>query len=295
MTNGPIAVIGASGQLARALTHSAVERGVRLAIAGRPFVDLTTKDSVARFLSSAAPCLVINAAAYTAVDKAESEPDAANLLNAEAPARLAQWCAENDVPLIHVSTDYVFDGRAQTPYREDDACNPQSVYGRSKLAGEQAVRAALERHVIVRTAWVYGRDGNNFLKTMLRLASERDVVRVVADQHGTPTRASDIASRILDIAARLALDGPAAPWGTYHLVSSGQTTWHGFAAEIFASAAALGVKTPQLDAITTREYPTPAVRPAYGVLDTKKLTDTFGIALPPWQHGVADCVRQLTR
>jgi dTDP-4-dehydrorhamnose reductase len=294
MSGQPIAVIGASGQVARALARQADQRGVAVAVGGRPHVDLTDAGSIAAFLETVAPRIVINAAAYTAVDKAETEVDTARALNVEGPRHLASWCAARRVPLIHMSTDFVFDGGKRTPYREDDARHPLSVYGRTKSAGEDAVRCVLDQHIIVRTAWVYSADGHNFLKTMLRLGAERDVVRVVADQHGTPTSADDIAGPLLDVAAAVSSDAHA-PWGTYHLVAGGETTWHGFAAEIFARTADAGLKVPKLEAITTAEYPLPAVRPAYGVLDTAKIHETFGIRLPPWQKGVADCVRQLTR
>jgi dTDP-4-dehydrorhamnose reductase len=285
----PIAVIGASGQVARALARQGQLRGLPIAVGGRPDVDLNFTQSVTAFLDTAAPSLVINAAAYTAVDKAETDEASAVALNVEGPARLAAWCASRGVPLIHISTDFVFDGAKRTPYCEDDARNPLSAYGRTK----SAVRAALAEHIILRTAWVYSADGNNFLKTMLRLGAERDVLRVVADQAGTPTTADDIAAALLDITAAIQSGKVANPWGTYHFVADGQTTWHGFAAEIFATAAALGMKTPKLEAITTAEYPLPATRPAYSVLDTTKIRETFGVAPNPWQTGVAETVRQL--
>lgn len=295
MDGAPIAIIGATGQLARALLRVGAECGVPLAAAGRPDADLAEPRSVRAFLERTAPRVVINAAAYTAVDKAETDSDAAFEVNATGPGMLAVWCAERGVPLIHMSTDYVFDGTKRTPYVEGDVCNPLGVYGRSKLVGEEAVRAALDGHIIVRTAWVYGPDGNNFLKTMLRVGAERDVVRVVADQTGTPTAAADIAAALMAIASTVCrADGPPV-WGTYHLVAGGTTTWHGFAAEIFATAAALGFKTPRLEAITTADYPTPAVRPAYGVLDTSKLRQTFGIELPAWQQSTTDCIRQMAK
>jgi dTDP-4-dehydrorhamnose reductase len=293
MSAHPLAVIGASGQVARALARQAGLRGVPVAVGGRPDVDLTDRKNVAAFLERVAPALVINAAAYTAVDKAETDQAAAVALNVEGPALLAAWCSARGVPLIQISTDFVFDGAKSAPYREDNARLPLSVYGRTKSDGEDAVRTALAQHIIVRTAWVYSADGNNFLKTMLRLGAERDVVRVIADQSGTPTSAEDIAGALLDIAAAVLKSPETAPWGTYHLVAGGHTTWHGFAAETFAQAAVLGLKTPKLEAITTAEYPLPAVRPANAVLDTTKMRETFGISLPPWQKGVADCVQLL--
>ncbi len=293
MSGLPIAVIGASGQVAKALTKAAAERGQAIVVAGRPHVDLTDAKSVAAFLDWAQPSVVINAAAYTAVDKAETDQAAAIALNAQGPARLADWCASHGVPLIHISTDFVFDGHKTSPYCENFRRNPLSVYGQTKSAGEDGVRAALDQHIIVRTAWVYGPDGSNFLKTMLRLGAERDVVRVIADQTGTPTCAGDIAAALLDIAAQVDDKKQAARWGTYHLVAGGETTWHGFAQEIFEHAAKAGFKTPKLEAIPTADYPLPAKRPAYSVLDTAKIRDTFGIVLPPWQKGVAETVRLL--
>lgn len=295
MSGNAIAVIGAFGQVARALLQKSFTRGQPIAVGGRPDVNMLLPASLDLFLDNVRPSIVINAAAYTAVDKAESEPDAAFALNATGPQHLAFWCARRGVPLIQVSTDYVFDGTSKSPYREEDHCHPMSVYGRSKVAGEDAVRAALAEHIIVRTAWIYGPDGSNFLKTMLRLASERDIVRVVADQVGTPTAAADIADGLLDIAQQVLAAVSPARWGTYHLVASGTTTWHGFATEIFRYTAELGMKTPRLEAITTADYPTPAKRPAFGVLDTGKIRETFGIALPPWQQGVAETMRRLAQ
>ena len=295
MSGRPLAVIGASGQVARALARQGQLRGLPIAVGGRPDVDLNSTQSITAFLDTAAPSLVINAAAYTAVDKAETDLVAAQALNVEGPARLAAWCASRGVPLMHISTDFVFDGAKCSPYREDDVRNPLSAYGRTKSDGEDAVRAVLPEHIILRTAWVYSADGNNFLKTMLRLGAEREVVRVVADQAGTPTTADDIAITLLDMAAAIESKRVASPWGTYHFVAGGQTTWHGFAAEIFAEAAALGMKTPKLEAITTAAYPLPAVRPSYSVLDTTKIRETFGIAPHPWQTGVAETVRQQAR
>lgn len=292
MSGNKIAVIGAFGQVAQALLRRGLARDQDIAIGGRPTVNLTSPATLDVFLDQVRPNIVINAAAYTAVDKAESEPEAAFALNATGPRDLALWCAKRGVPLIQVSTDYVFDGTATTPYRENAARNPMSVYGRSKAAGEDLVRETLAEHIIVRTAWVYGTDGNNFLKTMLRFGAERDVMRVVADQTGTPTHAEDIANGLLDIADAVTRGG-AAKWGTYHLVAGGVTTWHGFAEEIFAAAARAGLKRPALEAITTADYPTPATRPRYSVLDTTKLRETFGITTPDWRVRVEPTVRAL--
>lgn len=264
-----------------------------MVVAGRPVIDISSNTSVRRVLDGIAPAIVINAAAYTDVDKAESDEAAALRVNRDGPHYLAKWCAANDVPLIHISTDYVFEGSKQTAYRETDACRPLNAYGRSKVAGEDAVRDALRQHVIVRTAWAYGADGRNFLKTMLRLGAERDVVEVVADRYGTPTSANDIATALLDIADATMRGNADAPWGTYHLVAGGETSWHGFAKQIFAVVACEGHKTPRVEPILSESYSGAAARPRYCVLDTTEIHRAFGIALPQWQQGVAACVRQL--
>ncbi len=296
MTHARIAVIGGTGQVARALAarEAAASGGGGAIIArGRPDVDITDHHSLASFLYAVQPAVVVNAAAYTAVDRAESEPEAAFRTNAEGPARLAVMCAAARAPLIHVSTDYVFDGTKAVPYAEDDALCPISVYGASKAAGEDAVRAGTPHHVILRTSWVYDAEGRNFLRTMLRLGAERDEVRVVGDQHGAPTSADDLAGAILSIAARLAGRETDGLWGTYHLTAGGETTWHGFAARIFERAAAAGIKTPRLEAIPTDAYPTAARRPANSRLDTSKIAGAFGISLPPWQAGVDRTVARI--
>ncbi len=293
MATSRIAVIGASGQVAKALARAARDRGDALVCAGRPAADIADRASLATLFETVRPALVINAAAYTAVDKAESEPDAARAANELGPAHLAALCAVHGVPLIHISTDYVFDGRATQPYTEDAPRAPINVYGQTKSAGEDAIRAALAQHVIVRTSWIYGPDGHNFLKTMLRLGAERAVLRVVADQHGTPTSADDLATALLDMARSVLRAADAAPWGTVHAASAGQTTWHGFAHEIFQLASDAGLKVPALEAIEAAAYPAPAARPRYSVLDTDKLQRTFGIALPPWQHSLAHCFKSL--
>lgn len=242
--------------------------------------------SIVRCLDSTRPDVVINAAAYTAVDKAESEPDLAYAINARGPGSLAAACAERGVPLIHISTDYVFDGSKTSPYREDDAIAPLGVYGQSKADGEAAVRHSNPRHVIARTSWVYGPDGANFLKTMQRLAATRDEIGVVGDQHGAPTYTDDLASALLGIAIELAQSPQDAAWGTYHIAGGGQTTWHGFASEIFAHHRAAGHKVPRLNEISTAQYPTPARRPAYSVLDQAKIGASFGVKMPDWRDSL---------
>lgn len=295
MSAHPIAVIGATGQVARALQRAGAARASNLVVVGRPVLDIASNASVKRVLDGIAPAIVINAAAYTAVDKAENDEAEAIRINRDGPHYLAKWCAANGVPLIHISTDYVFDGTKPTAYLETDPCRPLNAYGRTKAAGEDAVRDALVEHVIVRTAWIYSPDGRNFLKTMLRLGADRDVIEVVADQHGTPTSADDLAYALLDMVDAILRNKTRAPWGTYHLVAGGKTTWHGFATEIFSAAVADGRKAPRVEPILTASYPTPAARPQFGVLDTTEIYRAFGIMLPPWQQSVAACVRRLTQ
>ncbi|EKQ61797.1 dTDP-4-dehydrorhamnose reductase [Xanthomonas campestris pv. leeana] len=294
-------VIGANGQVGTELLRVLAPLGTVVAASRSgqladglscERIDLDELASLDLALNRVRPALVVNAAAYTAVDRAEQERDAAFRANAEAPGVIAQWCARADVPLVHYSTDYVFDGQGKRPYRPDDATAPLGVYGQSKLAGERAVQAAGGRHLIFRTAWVYAAHGHNFLRTMLRVGAEREVLRVVADQIGTPTPAALIA----DITAH-ALRQPGEPSGLWHLTAAGQTTWHGFAEAIFAQARARGLlaRTPRVEAIGTADYPTPATRPAYSRLDTHSLQDTFGVRLPDWQDGLSQVLDTLAQ
>jgi len=294
-----ILLLGANGQLGQELRRALAPLGTIVATtrsgalpdgSACEVADFDQPASLAALLDRFRPTVVVNAAAYTAVDRAEDDREAAFRANAEAPGVLAHWCAQAGVPLVHYSTDYVFDGQGTRPYREDDATAPLGVYGASKLAGEQAIRAAGGRHLIFRTAWVYASHSANFLRTMLRVGAERDVLRVVADQIGTPTPAALIA----DVTAQ-ALQHDGALSGTWHLTAKGETSWHGFAEAIFADAVATGVlpRAPNVEAITTAEYPTPAKRPAYSHLDVAKLEQDFGVVLPRWQDGlkrvIADC------
>lgn len=289
----PIAVIGSSGQVARALVRAAHLRGVKLVAGGRDAASICDRAKLQSFLERHQPWIAINAAAYTAVDKAESEPQAAHRVNAEGAAALANMCADANLPLIHLSTDYVFDGRKGEPYNEQDVRRPVNVYGASKVAGEDAVMLARSKHLIVRTSWVYESRGNNFLRTMLRLGEERAVVRVVDDQTGQPTYASHLANALLEMALQVGKKERSALWGTYHLTASGTATWHGFAAEIFRQARARGMKTPHLEAITSPMYPTAAARPLDTRLDTARVRDAFGIVLPDWRVGVAQCLSDI--
>lgn len=252
--------------------------------------DFNQPDSLVALLDRVRPAIVVNAAAYTAVDKAEQDVEAAFRANAEAPGVIARWCAAAGVPFVHYSTDYVFDGEGTAPYHEDQPTAPLGVYGTSKRDGEDAVRAAGGRHLIFRTAWVYASHGANFLRTMLRVGAERDALRVVADQVGTPTPAALIA----DVTAK-ALQHTDGLSGTWHLTASGQTSWHGFAEAIFAEALARGVlaKVPSVEAIASTEYPTPAKRPSWSVLDNRKLQQDFGIALPAWQDGLKRVIGEI--
>jgi dTDP-4-dehydrorhamnose reductase len=257
--------------------------------------DITKSASVASAIARERPDLVINLAAYTAVDRAETEPESAWAVNCAGAAHIAAACGESTTALIHLSTDYVFDGSELGTYREEDPVNPLGVYGRSKEAGERAVRAAMPRHIILRTAWVYGAHGTNFVKTMLRLAAERPVLRVVADQRGCPTAAADIASALMAIARKI--EQGAASWGTFHFAGAGSASWHGFAEQIFDLAARLGScslgSLPLVEAITTDQYPTLARRPMNSVLDCRKIKQVFGISPPPWQTSLEAVVREL--
>lgn len=283
-----VLVVGETGQLARELARAAWAPGVEVTFAGRDIIDLARPETATAVVAAMKPGVVVNAAAYTAVDKAESEADQAFLVNRDGPAALARAAAAVGAPVIHVSTDYVFDGTKDGAYTEDDPVAPVSVYGRSKEAGERAVREAAERHVILRTAWVYSPFGNNFVKTMLRLGAEREELRVVADQRGCPTAAADIAAAIVRLA------GADHGWGTYHYSGAGPTTWHGFAEAIFAGAAARGAKVPaRVSAIGTADYPTPAVRPANSVLDCTRIDRVHGIVARNWREALEDCLDAL--
>lgn len=289
---GGILVIGGSGQLARALADAAGSRPLH--VVGRPGWDFDRLLALPALLDAARPALVINAAAHTAVDRAETEPHAAMRANRDGPAVLAAYCAGASIPLIHVSTDYVFDGAKAAPYVETDATNPTGVYGASKLAGEQAVLAVCPQAIILRTSWVYAARGRNFVLTMLNLGRTRDHLRVVADQTGCPTAADDLAAAILGIADILARDG----WqprfaGVFHAAGSGSTTWHGLATAVFDAAGAFGAPVPKVEAITTAEFPTPARRPAESRLDCDKLEQVFGLRLPPWRDGLARTIASI--
>lgn len=290
-----ILVFGAGGQVGREVCRAAWPASCELLPLDRAASDITKAAAVSAVIARERPDLVINLAAYTAVDRAESEPETAWAVNCAGAAHIAAACGDSTTALIHLSTDYVFDGSKLGLYREEDPVNPLGAYGRSKEAGERAVRAAAARHIIVRTAWVYGAYGTNFIKTMLRLGAERPVLRVVADQQGCPTAAADIASALIAIAAKIKRGE--ADWGTFHFAGAGSTSWHGFAEEIFNLASRFGSQSPEsrprVEPITTDQYPTPARRPMNSVLDCRKIGEAFGISPPPWRTSLQAVVREL--
>ncbi|WP_150526886.1 dTDP-4-dehydrorhamnose reductase [Roseibium sediminis] len=288
-----ILVTGRDGQLARSLTEIAKGEAFELVAVGRPTLDLVGHDTIQKALEVLQPDLVINAAAYTAVDTAESECATAVAVNCNGAGALAAHCAEHDIPIIHISTDYVFDGSKTMPYIETDPVNPLGIYGHSKLEGERQVAAANPRHIILRTAWVYSAFGSNFVKTMLRLAVTREEISVVADQVGNPTYAPHLATAILNLATHLNIHNDEDRWGIYHCAGTGDTTWYAFAREIFERSTEQGLKVPRVCAITSADYPTLARRPENSRLDCHKLEAVFGIRLPEWKQGVRECLARL--
>ena len=288
-----VLVIGKAGQVAQALSRGAIKSALTYRFAGRTDVDLADPFSLRSGIERTNPQLVINAAAYTAVDKAETESTEAYAVNADGPRELAMICAERDIPLIHLSTDYVFDGTKRAPYLPSDPTNPINVYGASKLAGEKAVRDLAPKHVILRLAWVYSETGRNFVNTMLRLAKAGGELRVVDDQIGQPSYATDIAAAIDKIATRLMLSPEDNPWGTYHLTNSGETTWFGFAQEIFETGSRFVQPRPLIAPVGTDSYPTPARRPMYSVLDTAGTSERFDISMPDWRDALGRCMAVL--
>ena len=293
MAERPILVAGKSGQLARCLRDLAFLRNMPMVAVGRPELDLENGEGIDRVTAAVEPSAIVNAAAYTAVDRAEAEPERAFAVNCEGAALLADAAARRGIPFIQISTDYVFDGSKRSPYREDDLTAPLNVYGSSKLASEAAVLRACPGAAVIRTSWVYSPYGNNFVRTMLRLSETQAVVRVVHDQYGAPTSAADLAAAILTIVERLRSANGRDNGGTYHLAGDGETNWHGFAAAIFASLARRGRSVPRLQAITAAEYPTPACRPENSCLDSSKAERIFGVRLPPWRSSLEDCLDQL--
>ncbi|OCJ06897.1 dTDP-4-dehydrorhamnose reductase [Rhizobium sp. AC27/96] len=292
-----ILITGANGQVGFELQRSLASLGSVAAVT-RAEMDLAREANILSVLNEHKPKIIVNPAAYTAVDRAEGDAEQAMAVNAAAPGIIARWAADNGALLVHYSTDYVFDGTKAEPYVETDAVNPQSTYGESKWLGEEAIRASGSPHVILRTSWVYGHHGSNFLKTILRLAQERETLNIVADQIGAPTSAAliaDVTRTIVEHVAGSQASGTVS--GTYHLAAQGSTSWHGYATHIVRRASEanfkLALASDALKPISTAEYPTPAKRPANSRLDCTKLAERFDIALPAWQAGVDDVVARL--
>ena len=282
MSDRPILVTGGTGQLASALA-AASSTVLRV---GRPDIDFGRPDSIVAAFRGANPALVVNAAAYTAVDAAETDADAAYKANRDGAALLAELCKAAGVPLIHISTDYVFDGTKGAPYTETDCVSPTGIYGASKLAGEQAVLASGARAAILRTSWVHYHAGKNFVRTMLAVGKTRDRLTVVADQRGCPTSAADLADAVLAVAERMQAGWQNDYAGVFHAAGGGDTTWFGLAVAVFEDAAEQGWNVPRVDPIQTADWPTPAKRPADSRLDGTRLADVFGVRLPHWRAGL---------
>jgi dTDP-4-dehydrorhamnose reductase len=289
-----LVVTGREGQIVRSLMERARASAIEVVPAGRPELDLASPATIAQTLASLRPDAIVSAAAYTAVDAAESDEAAAFAINAEGAGAVASAAARLRVPVVHLSTDYVFSGTLDRPYREDDETGPIGVYGASKLAGEHAVAAATPDHAILRTAWIYSPFGKNFVRTMLNLARQRPEISVVSDQHGTPGNAFDLADGILAVARNLLeRPGDGALRGVFHMSAAGETTWDDFARAIFEASGKLSGPSAQVKSIATKDYPTPAKRPANSRLDSSKLAGTHGVRLPPWRQSLGGCVERL--
>ncbi len=288
-----ILLTGANGQVGWELSNRGAKRGLEILALDRADLDITNPVLVSEEVNRSGVSLVVNAAGHTAVDQAESEPELAFAANRDGPAYLASACGKAGIPLVHISTDYVFDGQKKGAYLVTDPVSPLSVYGKSKAAGEVEVRKHLREYLILRTGWVYGIHGHNFVKNMLRLGREREVVQVVTDQYGCPTFAADLAETILRIATQF-LEGGQVHWGTYHYCGKGVTSWHGFAEEIFRLASGYeSLKVKRVEPISTSEYPTPAQRPASSILDCSVLEHTFNIHPQPWAESLAQMLEML--
>jgi len=283
-------ITGCDGQVGTELTHQSQVSGWVVKAVDRDDLDITDPDAINRAVRAFMPDVVVNAAAYTAVDKAEADSKTAFAVNRDGPKNLAVACADLDIPLIHYSTDYVFDGSKSDGYVESDSVAPLGVYGESKLAGEQAVRELCLKYLVLRTSWVFSAHGNNFVKTMLRLASERETLGVVADQFGKPTSAAEIARLTLDV-----LSGAGEHWGVYHLAQPETISWHGFAEAVFDEARKQGMllKVGDVSAIGTADYPTPAKRPANSELYCGKLESIFGASIKPWRETLVEVIREI--
>ncbi|HNV71159.1 MAG TPA: dTDP-4-dehydrorhamnose reductase [Candidatus Ozemobacteraceae bacterium] len=288
-----ILLTGCNGQLGLEFQKAAGISPFAIVATDQRELDITDEDAVANLFKPPSFDLVINAAAFTAVDQAEADPDSAYAVNRDGPANLAKICAHHGIPLIHFSTDYVFDGNQHTPYRETDATHPLGVYAVSKDEGEREVRKRLANHLIIRTSWLFSAHGNNFVKTILRLARERELLRVVDDQLGCPTSAKDLAHVALDLAKRVQRR-ETIPWGTYHYCNRGECSWYGFTKEILAQGSKHETfKVKEIVPITTDQYPLPARRPPYSVLDTMKYTRAFDQTPPHWQESLGVVLAEL--
>lgn len=286
-------IIGANGQLGWELCQRKNQHGFDADSCDLPLFDITDQKNVLNTVEAAKPEIIINAAAYTAVDQAEKEPETAFSVNRDGVAHLAEICSTLNIPLIHISTDYVFDGSKETPYTEEDAVLPLGIYGESKAKGEDVIRRTLPRHIIIRTSWLYGIHGKNFVKTMLRLGKMDDPIRVVDDQYGCPTSAADLADVILTI-SRTILKKESTPWGTYHYSNAGKTSWFQFAQKIFDIASGYDVFSyKSLNPIKTTEYPTPARRPQNSVLQCNLIAETFNIKPIPWEESLSKMINRL--
>lgn len=285
-------IVGNKGQVGTELTSILEKQGHPFSAYDFPEMDITNLELVQSIVDKDQPDILINCAAYTAVDKAEEEKEAAFAVNADGPGNLAKACAKANIPLIHISTDYVFNGTKEGEYYETDQANPIAVYGESKWVGEELVRKNLSNHIIIRTSWVFSSHGNNFVKTMLRLSQEREELRVVADQRGCPTSAREIARAIYTI-SQSQLENK---YGAYHFCQPEPTTWHGFASETIAQAKNIGfpVVTKEIEPIETSQYPTPATRPANSVLNCDKICTNFGLTIPNWKDSLLEALNELS-
>ncbi len=288
-----ILITGADGQLGRELINQGQLKGFSVQAPSEDDMDITDLEKIDRCMAFHQPEVVINAAAYTQVDKAESEAALAFAVNTTGSANLARMCAKNKIPLVHISTDYVFDGQKGTSYLETDAISPVGVYGRSKAEGEIEIRSHLKEHIILRTSWLYGIHGHNFAKTMLKLATTKPKIRVVADQYGSPTNAADLAQTILIISDRMQFNNDV-DWGTYHYCGQGVISWYNFAEKIVGLARLYAdVKTTRIEPIATADYPTRALRPTYSALDCSRIQKHFGINPKPWQKSLEITIKEL--
>ncbi len=288
-----ILITGSKGQLGWELVRQSKHFDFDILGVDLSHLDITDRLQVESIFKNFQPSLVINAAAYTNVDKAETDQKLAFAVNRDGPANISDCCSKADIPHLHISTDFVFDGNKGTSYVESDPVSPLSIYGKSKAYGEDAVRSRLRKHIILRTAWLYGVHGHNFVKTMLKIGKEKRVIKVVADQYGSPTRAADLAGAVLTIAEYIR-NFAEVDWGTYHYCGLGVTTWHGFTETIFDIAGEYGlVKIPQVKPISTADYPTAAKRPVFSALDCEQIKKNFGIIPKPWQESLKITIGQI--